>query len=179
MSNLAKRIEIIANISITFTALLLNVVLVKSYLLPTSPNPIPTPAPLITDNQLQKGTKVSLQDIDWQKNRSTLLIALSTTCHFCTESAPFYQRLVKERGNTRLIALVPQTANEGQSYLTSLDVKVDDVKQVSLSTIGLRGTPTLILVDREGRITDLWIGLLSRDSENEVLNRLATERASN
>lgn len=179
MNNLAKRIEIIANISLTIAALLLSTVLVKSYLFNNSPTPNPSPAPLIAENQLQKGTKIPLQDIDWQKNGSTLLLAVSTTCHFCTESAPFYQRLVKERGDTRLVALLPQTAGEGQSYLTKLGVNVDEVKQISPTAIGLRGTPTIILVDSQGRISNTWVGVLSQNSENEVLNQLAAARASN
>jgi hypothetical protein len=178
MNNLGKRIEFLANLSITIVSILLIIILVRSYLLTDSRDANHYPSPTISDNQLQKGTRVSLPDVGWQKNGDTLLLAISTTCHFCTESAPFYQRIVRERGNVRLVALAPQSAEEAQSYLKNLGVEVDEIKQVSPDTIGVRGTPTLILVDGEGNIKNFWVGLLTSDHENEVLTQLNPERAS-
>lgn len=178
MNNLAKRIELIANLSIAIAATLLSIVLVKGYLFNNLNNPKTNTSPAIAGNLLQKGTKISLRNIDWQKNGRTLLLALSTTCHFCTESAPFYQHLVKEHGQAQLIALVPQTVDEGKSYLKNLGVQVDDVRQASPDETGITGTPTLILVDRDGKIANSWVGVLSENSEREVLNQLIPERAS-
>jgi hypothetical protein len=76
-----------------------------------------------------------------------------------------------------MIALVPQSVDEGQKYLKKLGVGVDEVRQVSMSELGLSGTPTLILVDGSGKIAEVWVGALSADKENEVLSRLRAERA--
>jgi hypothetical protein len=170
MRNLVRKIELLANVSIIIVAILLCSVLIKGYLLTDSP--APTPLSTTPESPVHIGAKVALPDMDWQKNGSTLLLALSTTCHFCTDSAPFYQRVVKERGDTKIVALLPQTTDEGKAYLKSLDVSVDDVKQVALETLGVRGTPTLILVDQDGKVKNVWIGILTNQRENELLSQL-------
>lgn len=180
MKNLKDKIETTANLSIIVVAVLLSVVLIKSYLIPATvlpPERQLAAAPAETLRVLQRGDPVSLPEVDWQKNGSTLLLALSPTCRFCTNSAAFYQRIVRERGNTKLIALMPQDLNEGQSYLRSLGVAVDEVRQTSLSELKVTATPTLILVNGDGKVEDVWVGTLSPGKETEVLNRVGLERA--
>ena len=86
--------------------------------------------------------------------------------------------MVREHGDTQLVALVPQAAEEGQAYLRRLGVDVDDVRQVSLGSMGLSGTPTLILVDGDGVVSDVWVGALTTDKESEVISQLRPERVS-
>jgi hypothetical protein len=103
------------------------------------------------------------------------LLALQKGCHFCSESAAFYQRLVREtagRGNIHLIAVLPQTPDEGRKYLDELGVAIAEVKQAQLDSISVRGTPTLILVDNQGLVTTSWVGKLNADGEADVLRRL-------
>jgi hypothetical protein len=178
MKNLKGKIELAANLSIIVVAVLLGVVLMKSYFMP-APAESSGAAPAKERKEIKRGDPISLEGMDWQRNRRTLLLALSTTCHFCTQSGPFYQRVAKEHGDTQLVVLVPQAPDEGQAYLRKLGVAVDNVKQVSLGSIGLSGTPTLILVDDDGRVADIWVGALTAAKENEVISRLHTERASN
>ncbi|MCA1632919.1 MAG: hypothetical protein LC802_04155 [Acidobacteria bacterium] len=175
MKNLTGKIELLANVAIIIVAVLLGTVLVKSYLSPALNQPL-TGSPSTARKTINKGGVINLSDINWQENGNTLLLALSSTCHFCTESGPFYQRIVRESGNTRMIALVPQSVAEGQQYLKRLGVGIGEVRQVSLSELGLSGTPTLILVDGNGKIAEVWVGALSADKENEVISRLRVER---
>jgi len=165
-----RKIELATNIAIMIVAALLCVVLVKNHLL-SSP-PAPTPNGLIANNQIQPqaGAKLSVPGIDWAENGQTLLLVLSTTCHFCSESAPFYQRLLKERNDSvRTIALLPQSVSESKDYLNDLGISVDEVKQASLKSINVRGTPTLLLVDGNGAVVNEWVGRLPLDQEAEVL----------
>lgn len=158
-----------ANVAIIVVALLLAVVLTRQYLFPAQgQNPTAQSAPRAPKN----GDTIALGGVAWQQNGKTLLLAVSSTCRFCTESAPFYRRLVKERGDARLIALVPQTVSEGQAYMKSLGVDISDVRQVSFNDLAVSGTPTLILVDGEGKVAGTWIGALKPETENEVLSRL-------
>jgi len=170
MKVLVKRIELVANLAIIVVAILLGVVLVRNYLFRS---PVPTQAPATTG--IQAGTKLSLPSVDWNSSRQTLVMALSTKCHFCTESAPFYQRLAQEcagNRNVRLIAVFPQTSRESEEYLKGLALNVDDVKQSELGSLGVSGTPTLILLNNEGVVEDSWRGKLNGDREGEVLRRL-------
>jgi hypothetical protein len=177
-NDLFKRIELIANVSIVVVAILLSIVLVKSYLI-TNSSPLGS-------NQEADGTEVgvgqalALPDVDWEKNGQTLILALSTTCHFYTASGPFYQRLAKERGDdTRLVAVFPQTINDGKDYLNRLGVSVDEVKQASFKSNNVRGTPTLLLVNGDGVVVKEWVGKLPADQEIEVLSKVQSDRAVN
>lgn len=168
MSQLLKKTEMVANIAIIVVAVLLGVVLVKNYLLPTPQPPMP--------EAIAAGTKLSLSGVDWKANGRTLVLALSTTCRFCTESGPFYQRLAQERAtnqNIRLVAVFPQPVEEGQKYLSELGVTVDEVRQVRLDSVGIMATPTLILANADGAVAESWQGKLPGEKESELLTELA------
>jgi thioredoxin-related protein len=178
-TDIYKRIELATNIAILVVAGLLCMVLVKNYLIPKSAS--------TTDNvansnqeQLKADAKLSITEIDWANNGQTLLLALSTTCHYCTESAPFYQRLIKERGsNTRIVAVLPQSISDSQDYLNRLGLSVDEIKQASLKSINVRGTPTLMLVNGDGVVVSQWLGRLPVNQEAEVLSKVQSDRIRN
>lgn len=171
MSRLFKRIEVVANLAIIAVAILLGVVVVRTYLLPKNTNAKLPPS----KTQIHKGTKVPVTGVDWTKNSQTLVLALSTGCHFCSESAGFYQRLVNAKSTSKtfqLIAVLPQPESDGQRYLSGLGVEVDQVKQAEFATFGVQGTPTILLVDKNGEVMDSWVGKLPETQEQEVLGRL-------
>lgn len=103
------------------------------------------------------------------------MLALQSGCHFCTESAPFYQRFTSEisgQKRVRLVAALPQQIDDGRKYLNDLGAAVDEVKQASLESLKVAGTPTLLLVNRAGQVENVWRGKLSGNQEAEVLSRL-------
>lgn len=166
MSNLTRRIELLANVAIIVVAVLIGGVLVKRYLWPQA-------QPSLAQARIQPGTKLSVPGIEWGKNERTLLLVLSTTCRFCTESSPFYQRLAREKarkGGVGLVAVLPQSVEESQKYLNGLGVSVDDIRQAGPDAVRVRGTPTLIMADRTGAVVESWVGKLPAEKEAEVLN---------
>jgi len=170
MSDWHKRISLLANIAIIVVAILLGVVLSTRYLFPTSPTP-----ETARRAQIKSGTKLSLPGVDWGRSSKTLLMALSTNCRYCTESAPFYQRLAQEkskRGDVRLVAALPQGLGEAQKYLDDHDITVDQIIQTVPGAAYATATPTLIIVDRAGSVVESWVGKLPPQKEAEVLNRL-------
>lgn len=172
MNNLEKKIEILANVSIIIVAILLSIVLVQHYLL-REPDGSLVNRPATSGKQAQIGEKINLPDVDWQKNGRTLLLALSTTCRFCAEGAPLYQKIVKERDrNLRVVAVFPQSVTDAEGYLDRLGVAVDEVKQTSFTEIGVNATPTMILVDDKGAVTDTWVGVLPENEGAAVINRV-------
>lgn len=168
-----KKIELLANVAIIVVALILGVVLVKRYLLSDQQSAVaPSPA------RIQPGTKVALTGVDWSKTGQTLVLVVSDTCHFCTESAGFYQRLAEQKAKqagTRLIAVLPQDVSRGQAYMSKLGVAVDEVQQSPLNALGVSGTPTLLLVDNQGIVKESWLGKLPPDKETEVLSRFQVQ----
>ena len=166
MSSFYRRVELMANLAIVLLAIVIGIVLVHRFFRAESPSSRP---PLIA-----AGTLISLPGIDWQQNHRTLLLAIQEGCHFCTDSASFYQRLtdVADKKGVKLVAVLPQSPDEGRRYLTTLAVRIADVRQAPLSSLQVSGTPTLILVDENGRVAASWVGKLPSDKETEVLARL-------
>jgi rhodanese-related sulfurtransferase len=126
---------------------------------------------------LKHGERITLPDVDWT-NAKTLLLAIAPGCDFCATSAPFYRVLSKEvaqNSRLRLIALLPESAGPDGGFLDSISIPRDRVRMVSLKSLGIEGTPTLILVDANGIATKSWVGKLNPEQEAEVLDSLAEE----
>ena len=176
MLKICKGIDLIANLAIILVAILLGIVLVKNYVSPNSPkgNLRINVGEGTSHARARPGIKLDLADVNWAKNKKTLLLVLSSSCHYCSESAPFYKRLAQQRigRDIQLVAVLPQATSEGQKYLSKLGVSVDEIRQLPLDAIGVRGTPTLILVNNEGVVTESWEGELPADKELEVMRQL-------
>ncbi len=166
------KISLIVNIALVVAAVSMGVLIVRHY----------RSRSIHGDGQasveLRVGSQVQLPNVDWEKNGQTLLLGLSKNCHFCSESAPFYQRLAKDKANQRglqVIAVFPETVDEARQYLNEMHVDLTDVRQTSFSSLGLKGIPTAVLIDRFGTVTAMWRGKLSAEAEDQVLNLLRTE----
>jgi hypothetical protein len=190
-TKIGKLIEIATNVSIILVALVGATVLVKNYLLRSPAAAFsqtqtanlqgpPGSAQRPPNNATAKpgpseGTQVSLEGIKWGESTKSVVLALSDQCHFCSESAPFYRRLTTElaqRGDIRVIAVFPQQVGDSKQYLSKLGVPISDVRQATLDSLGVRGTPTLMIVDKNGKVQESWVGRLSPDKESEVLSRI-------
>ncbi|HEX6189048.1 MAG TPA: thioredoxin fold domain-containing protein [Pyrinomonadaceae bacterium] len=166
LANLSKKVEFAANVSIIAIAVLLAVVLFRQAL---TVNVYPDN---ISNQDGQVGLRVSVPEIDWAHNKQTLLLAISSTCRYCTESSDFYKRLLKETVNTRIVAVMPQEPTAAKEYLDKHAIPLNDIRQLALSSLGVTGTPTLILVDTKGVVTGWWVGKLSPNQEAEVLGKV-------
>lgn len=176
-----KKLEALANIAVIITSIVLCSVLARKYFFLGNKQAVAATMPSTTSaftntpsrRTPQAGTKISLPGVDWSKSTRTVVLALSTTCHFCSESAPFYQNLVRQKpDNVGLIAVLPQPVQDSKNYLNQLGVKTTDVIQSSLSSIGASGTPTLLLVDNSGSITASWVGKLPDGEAAKVIEQI-------
>src|SRR5712691_5803145 len=154
LNNLSKTVALLANLATIAIAILLGIAVVQLHSLAkparyAEPSRTAQPLPF---EPLRVGAKIPLTGIEWAKNERTLLLALSQGCRYCSASAPFYQRLTKEmsgRKNIGVVAVFPQPVSDARSYLNNLGVSVADIREVSLDDLGVIGTPTLILVNKE------------------------------
>lgn len=172
----AKTIETVANVGIAIVALLGAAVLAKQLVTPDRTRiPAPSRPSSARPRAPVAGSRMSLPGVSWDRSEQTLVLVLSTTCRFCTDSASFYQRVVDEShraGKTRLLAVLPQGTSEASRYLSTLRVGIDEVIQAPLEAVHAGGTPTLILVDRSGTVKRAWLGRLPPEREAEVLGSL-------
>ena len=164
-----RRIELVTNVSIVIVVILLMTMAVRSFL------PRQAAAQPQRPDLIKPGMKFAVQGIDWSKKDTHIVLVLRKGCHFCSESAPFYQRLVRavaDRSDLDVIAALPQDAADAHQYLSELELPITDVRQADIIATKVYATPTILLVDKTGTVTDLWRGKLPGDKELELFNRL-------
>ena len=167
MSQSYKKIELTANVLIIALVLLVAGIFAQKYFFSRVATPPLPKAPAI-------GDKVLLEGFDWSKSDKTLLLVLQKGCRYCTESAPFYQNLIQQtKGKpVRLVAVLPNNREEAEQYMAELNISGIDIRQASLNSLNVGGTPTLLLADHEGKVTDVWLGKLKPDKQHEALIKL-------
>ena len=163
---MTKRLESVTNIAILIAAVIASAVLVRNYFLSGPGSGLPP--------QIAVGEKFPLADVDWKGNGNTLVLALAPGCESCSESAPFYRRLTAELPAQRIhmTAVLPESVEQSREYLRGLVVEVDDVRQGSFALLKIRGTPTLILVDEQGVVRNVWLGRFPPDKEQQVIDTI-------
>ena len=128
------------------------------------------PAPAEARPTVKIGDKLDLPDTVAAK--PALLFYVSSTCHFCTESMPFYQRLVKRddvrSGLVPLVVASPQKEPEVRAYLGAHKISAAAFVDGMAAGINTRATPTLILVNPDGTVRKTWTGQLLKGQELEV-----------
>lgn len=166
-----SKLDTIANIAIIVVCAIAAYVLIQRYFFPPEPPPRP--------GQVQAGEQLDpLRELVPAGTDRALVVALSPTCKFCTESMPFYKRLIDERNekgsNVKVIAAVPaEEAKEPERQtMEQTGVNPDQLVTVDFASIKVPGTPTILLVDDQGKVLDVWVGKLDERKEKEVLKKL-------
>lgn len=137
------------------------------------------PRPPGAPPQVEKGEQFDqLKNVVPAGSDRALVVAVSPQCHFCNDSLPFYKTLVDQRNQkgsgVKFVAAVPNEAakaEESQKF-TGAGVQVDNMVHLDFASIKVPGTPTLLLVDKQGKVLDVWVGKLDGDREKEVLETL-------
>lgn len=167
MSKTYQNIQLLANVLIIVVAILIAGVFVQRYIFPYISTSSKRVIPKV-------GESVIVTDVDWSKSNKNVLLVLQKGCDFCTASAEFYQKLIeqtKDRG-VNIVAFFPQTKEEAEKYLSELGISGIEVRQSQLDSLFVTGTPTIIVANEKGQITDVWVGKLPPEKETEVLAKL-------
>jgi hypothetical protein len=163
-----KGIEVVTNVAILVVCGLLCWLLLRPHVMPDGKNEAANEA------SLRGMVMPSFPGYRWGDHPKTLVLAIREGCTFCEQSLPFYKRLseLETQGvsHAHLLAVMPDTKEAGEGALRSKGVSLDGVFGQSLSTMKVSGTPTLLLVDRDGRVTQSWIGLLNTEREHAVIS---------
>lgn len=132
------------------------------------------PAPARTTT-MAKAAPFGIPGVDWKANENTLLLALSTTCRYCEESAGFYRTLLANRDLTskvHIVAVFPQPVGDSERFLVSHGLSGLQAKQAMLWQMGVSATPTAMLIDASGNIVESWVGKLKPAQEAALIARL-------
>lgn len=163
----SRKLEIATNVAVLFVAVLVGLLALKQFGGPRASQP-----------QIKIGERIALKGVNW--GHRNLVLALSSACHFCSESAPFYKRLarqIQQQSDVQIMAILPQPVEAGRAYLDGLGISIDDIRQVRFSDVPIPGTPTLLLVNPKGEVEKAWIGKLTPDVESEVLKEFGCKES--
>lgn len=166
-------LDTIANIAIIIVCVIAAFILIRNNFFSESQAGGPRPPEIEAGEQYEALGRVVPAGAE-----RALVVALSPSCHFCNESMPFYKRLVDERnqkGSTvKVVAAVPNEEAKAAEVekLTTAGVNPDGIVVLDFASVKLRGTPTIVLVDNEGKVHDVWVGKQEASGEREVLQTL-------
>jgi len=169
MKDLAKLLELFANLSILFLAILGLAVAsgrFSAFFLADANRPLPS-VPSV--RRVTPGQRLPKP---FDADRQHLIVALQLGCRFCDASLPFYARLLEAARSHGfpVSAVLPGSSESATAYLRSASLSFPDVKTMSLPDLGVLGTPTVILVAPGGIVKAEWEGRLSPQQEAEVLH---------
>lgn len=118
--------------------------------------------------------------LEYKTHSRTLLLALDKDCVYCARSVGFYKRLLElqatNAGNTQFMAILPNDAWEAKQYLRKEGLeRIPHLANVRLQDLKISTLPTLILVDRLGRVLESWSGELDDERQEQVVEAVTNE----
>ena len=167
-------LDTIANIAIIVVCVVACAVLINNFLASRRQQAGPGMPP-----QAEKGeTFAELQGAMPAGTEKALFVAVQPGCHFCNESMPFYKKLMDHRNekgsNVKVLAAVSsdEAKQPEMQKFSEAGVTPDGIVKVDFAKIKVPGTPTLLLVDNQGKVLDVWVGKLEPEKEEKVLASL-------
>ena len=166
-----SKLDTAANIAILVVCAIAAFILVRNHFFPPrAPGAMP---------EIKAGEQYdALRNVVPAGSQRALVIAVAPTCHFCTESMPFYKRLIDQRNQSgsqvKVVAAVPRPEAQAEETqkLTQAGVQPDAVVPLDFSSVRVNGTPTIVLVDNQGKVLDVWVGKQPEKGEKEILKTL-------
>lgn len=119
-------------------------------------------------------TLAPLPGYSWSSNPKTLVIAIRRGCPYCDASMPFYRRLGEQENSSVLhahvLVVMPNDEATGSRVLSKGGLEVQAIFGQKLEALNVSGTPTVLLLNSNGRIEHTWVGQLPPQLEKEVIN---------
>ena len=119
-----------------------------------------------------------LPAVDFRAAERTLLLAASEDCRYCEASIPFYKTVasrLRSGSDAKSVQVVLITVDDqvrSERFVQSSDLGNAQVVRLTpdaMNALKVPGTPTLLLVDRFGKVVGAWVGKLNEEREREVL----------
>jgi len=126
---------------------------------------------------LSPGEKINApHGYDWHNHPQTLVVAVRQGCIYCERSYPLYRKLDGLEHDSRLkahmLVVMPDDPANGAALLKSQGLTTQSVPNTSLREIKISGTPTLLLVDANGRLLQSWVGELDASKAEALVAQL-------
>jgi hypothetical protein len=171
---MATRLDTASNIATILLACVGVTMLVMRFTQPAAPARPGMPEPYKTGEQLK-----GISTIDFTKASTTVVLYVRSTCHFCTESMPFYQKLKdaidsrKTKVQMAVVSFEPLPVTRGYLQQHAIQLGEEEIFQLKEGETRLSGTPTILLVDQKGVVKSSMMGKLPPEKESQLLATLA------
>lgn len=165
---LKEKLEMVTNTMVIAAVLLFGFVIYRSYIHPTESTQQGEPA---------AGTALpALPGYSWNQHNETLLLVMRKGCHFCEDSMPFYRKLlqVERDGKTKahIVSVLPDEEIAAIRLLQQANLNTPVVASYPLSQLNVSGTPTVILVNHDGRVERSWVGEQQAEGQKAILDAI-------
>jgi len=114
--------------------------------------------------------------VKYGDSERTLVLFLSIRCTYCEKSVPFYRELATKlagldssaKGKLRMVAVFPQSKEDVEEFKASQKLRVETVVGAAMGQLGVSGTPTVLLVSREGTVLRGWVGAPAKETQETI-----------
>lgn len=118
-----------------------------------------------------KGVQIEpLAGYRWNSHEATLIMALRSDCPYCQASMGLYGRISNlwkdQMLNAYPLVLFPDSAKAAEPEIRD----IQRLTNVDYLKLGIRGTPTVLLVDSRGKVLEKWAGQLPPSEEQGLLS---------
>lgn len=133
--------------------------------------------PLRNGPQISVGFPISIPGESTTDRHRELIIIGSNLCRFSRASVEFDRKLQGTAASVGLpVHIITPTSKSAAWYSDQLSLPSSSILVHSLVSLGVRGTPTVILRDESGIVKGLWEGLLSTTEQHAVLARIGERK---
>ncbi len=119
------------------------------------------------------GREVKLPGAEWQSAPISVVLQISSTCHYCNESMPFYRQMMAARqaapAKVPVIVASADAVAVIEQHLADQQVSVDKVLHSRMEGFGTV-TPTVYIVDSKGMVRRVFVGELDSSGQKELLS---------
>jgi len=128
------------------------------------------------------GKSMKLPYLQSSEHAPVIVLGVSTSCPYCKANMSLYRKMAAIRrensSQVPLIVISPDPVDEVTEYFDKNEVKVDNVIQGNLASLGIPGTPTLVALDSKGIIRRAFIGWQPKSGEQQLLKIMRTGKIS-
>lgn len=122
-------------------------------------------------------------NVEYQTHSRTLILALDKNCTYCEQSVDFYKHLLNLQAtgaaHTQFVAVLPNDDWEAEQYLRKQGLeRLPHFSNVKFGELQITAVPTLILLDRLGRVLESWSGKLDEEREQQVVEAVSDRTES-
>ena len=133
-------------------------------------------SPSLVPPLLARGATLAIPGIDWSSSHASIVVLAASGCPACGESVAFYRVLEARAQTVPGVRLVMLSFEPGEAFRTWLQHSQIDPSRATtvpdVSVLGFSVTPTVLLVDSHGTVTDVLERKLSEADEARFLGRV-------